>query len=318
MTQNRIALILGATGSIGSEVARRLSARGWSVRALARNPAGLAARDARFEWHQGDAMVAKDVLAAAQGAQLIVHAVNPQSYHNWGGLVLPMIDNTISAARASGARILLPGTVYNFGPDAFPVLSETSEQRPLTRKGAIRVELERRLRLAATDGVRSLVVRAGDFFGPGANNNWFSGAIVKPGKPLRTIYYPGKPGIGHQWAYVPDVAETMVRLLEQEERLAPFSSYAMKGHWDADGTHMISSIRRVVNDPAFKVRAFPWWALPIMSPFSEMFREVLEMRYLWQQPLCMDNTPIVATLGEEPLTPWDDAVRTTLTSMHCI
>lgn len=53
-------------------------------------------------------------------------------------LVLPMIENTISTPRASGARILLPGTIYNYGPDAFPVLREDSPQHASTHKGKIR------------------------------------------------------------------------------------------------------------------------------------------------------------------------------------
>ena len=77
-------------------------------------------------------MCASDVLAAAQGASVIVHGVNPPGYQNWGELVLPMIDNTIAAARAVGARILMPGTIYNFGPDAFPLLVEESNQQPQT------------------------------------------------------------------------------------------------------------------------------------------------------------------------------------------
>ena len=221
MTDTRMALVLGATGSIGGEVARQLAARGWKVRALHRDPATLTDRDDRFEWIKGDAMNQQDVMAAAKGAQIILHAVNPPGYRNWAGLVLPMIDNTIAAARASGARIVLPGTVYNYGPNAFPLLRESSSQEPLTHKGAIRVELERRLQAASSDGVRSLVVRAGDFFGPGSTgNSWFSGGIVKPGKPVRAMFYPGKAGIGHQWAYVPDVARTMVRLIEKEHATA--------------------------------------------------------------------------------------------------
>jgi predicted amino acid dehydrogenase len=38
MTANQTALVLGATGGIGGEVARLLLARGWNVRALYRNP----------------------------------------------------------------------------------------------------------------------------------------------------------------------------------------------------------------------------------------------------------------------------------------
>ena len=66
--------------------------------------------------------------------------------------------------------------------------------------------MERRL---AAAGVPVLIVRAGDFFGPGAGNNWFAQGLVKPGRPLASVTLPGDPGIGHQWAYVPDVAETV-------------------------------------------------------------------------------------------------------------
>lgn len=312
----RIALVLGATGGIGGEVARRLVARGWHVRALQRNPDALPHRNTAFDWMRGDAMVREDVVSAAQGAELIVHAVNPPSYKNWAGQVLPMIDNTIAAARASGARIVLPGTVYNFGPDTFPVLRETAAQAPLTRKGKIRVELERRMQAASADGVRSLIVRAGDFFGPQTRNTWFAGALVKPGKPVRIVTHPGAAGVGHQWAYLPDVAETMLRLIEQGDRIPDFAVYHMRGHWDADGTQMAASIGRAVGRPV-KTRAFPWWALPMLSPFSEMLREMREMRYLWQQPVRMDNAKLVQTLGAEPHTPWDEAVGATLRSLGC-
>jgi hypothetical protein len=92
----------------------------------------------------------------------------------------------------------------------------------------------------------------------------------------------------------------------------------MRGHWDADGTRMVGAIKRSVDQPKVKVRAFPWWVLPLMSPFSELFREMREMRYLWKEPIRMENAPLLATLGEEPHTPWDEAVKTTLTSLHCI
>ncbi len=319
MSNERIALVLGATGGIGGEVARQLSRHGWQVRALHRQPAHLTQRDERFEWRQGDAMNRDDVIAAASGAKLIVHAVNPPGYRNWAALVLPMIDNTIAAAQASGARILLPGTLYNYGPDALPLLTETSPQNPVTRKGAIRVELERRLKDATENGVRSLVVRAGDFFGPGSTgNSWFSSGLVKPGKPVRTLFYPGKRGTGHQWAYVPDVAQTMVRLVERERTLPAFATYHMQGHWDSDGTRMISAIKHAVDRPHAKVYAFPWWALPVIAPFSETFRELREMRYLWREPVRMDNASLLSVLGEEPHTPWNEAVKTTLNALHCL
>jgi nucleoside-diphosphate-sugar epimerase len=76
------------------------------------------------------------VRRAAEGVNVIVHAVSPPGYRGWGKVVLPMTDNTIAAAEAVGARIVLPGTIYNYGPDAFPDLREDSPQHAPTEKGA--------------------------------------------------------------------------------------------------------------------------------------------------------------------------------------
>jgi nucleoside-diphosphate-sugar epimerase len=305
------ALVLGATGGIGGEVARLLQARGWKVRALNR----AQKQGDGLDWIVGDAMNRDDVVRAAQGVQLIVHAVNPPGYRNWGQLVLPMIDNTIAAARASGARILLPGTVYNYGPGVLPHIYEDAPQRPVTRKGAIRVEMERRLK---DSGLPVLVVRAGDFFGPKAGNNWFAQGLVKPGKPVTAISNPAAPGVGHQWAYLPDVAETMVRLVEQGDKLPQFACYQMEGHWDADGSQMPAAIARAAGKPGMKVSAFPWWLTWVAAPFVPVFRELREMRYLWRQPVRMSNARLLAVLGSEPHTPLDIAVRHTLEGLGCL
>ncbi|MCM5555195.1 SDR family oxidoreductase [Pleomorphomonas sp. NRK KF1] len=313
----RITLVLGATGGIGGELASRLASGGWQVRALNRNP-DRAGKEDRFQWIKGDAMVAADVATAAEGASLIVHAVNPPGYSDWDKLVLPMLDNTIAAAEANGARIVLPGTVYNYGPDAFPVIAEDAPQNPLTRKGKIRREMERRLKAAAGRGkARVLIVRAGDFFGPRAANNWFSQGLVKAGSRPRSIGYPGKRGIGHQWAYLPDVAETMARLVEHDG-LADFESFHMDGHWDADGTKMTEAIRHALDDPFLPVKSMPWWLMRLASPFVPFLREVMEMRYLWQVPVRLDNARLVATLGAEPRTPLDKAIRATLIGVGCL
>ncbi len=94
------AFILGATGGIGHEVATALHRHGWQINALHRDPAKAASHGNApwIHWVKGDAMNAEEVTKAAKGASVIVHAVNPPGYRNWGKLVLPMVDNTIAAA----------------------------------------------------------------------------------------------------------------------------------------------------------------------------------------------------------------------------
>ena len=209
---------------------------------------GVARREqGGIEWVEGDALQAADVMAAAQGCSVIVHAVNPPGYRRWAEWVLPMIDNTIAAAQAQGATVVLPGTVYNYGPDAFPLIAEDAPQNAHTPKGRIRVELEQRLASAAQAGrMKAIVVRAGDFFGPRAGNNWFSQGMVKPGRAVRSVNTPAAPGVGHQFAYLPDVARTMAELLGRRDTLPAFASFHMAGHWDATGTALAEAVQRAV------------------------------------------------------------------------
>ena len=314
---SRIALVLGASGGIGGESALALWQHGWKIRAFSRT-ASPSSGSPEWEWVKGDALDRGSVLTASAGVQAIVHAVNPPGYRNWAELVLPMIDNTISAAKASGARILLPGTIYNYGPDAFPVLREESPQNATTHKGRIRIELEKRLRDAARQGVRSLIVRFGDFFGPKPGNNWFSQGIVSPGGPLKSITNPGGNGVGHDWAYLPDAGEAFAQLMEREAELEDFAMFHFRGFWDKDGTEMIAAIRRVTGKPSLPVKNLPWFFFKLASPFNETFRELYATRPLWTTPIQLDNTRLVRFLGKEPHTDLDRAVGTTLGALGCL
>jgi nucleoside-diphosphate-sugar epimerase len=304
----KTALVLGATGGVGGETARALKAHGWTVRALARRP--MAGADG-LEWVVADALDAGEVRRAAQGVATIVHAVNPPGYRNWGALALPMLDNTIAAARATGARVSLPGTIYNFDPRETPVAVESSMQRPNTRKGRIRAEMERRL-----GEVRSLVLRAGDFFGPRAGNNWLSQGMVKPAKPVKSILYPGARGVGHNWAYLPDVGETFARLLDRDAELPEQARFHFEGYWDPDGSQFVAAIREAAGNPDAKLHRLPWALLPLIAPFNATMREMIEMRTFWEHPLRLDNHAVAAFLGEEPHTPLVEALRVTLRALH--
>lgn len=315
---NRTALVLGATGGVGGAVAAALARQGWMVKALVRDPAKAAAeaKGRQPQWIAGDAMNRADVVAAAIGVDAIVHAVNPPGYSDWDRLVLPMMANTIAAARAAGgARVVLPGTIYNFDPATTPVIDADTPQSPRTRKGAIRVLLERLLEDAAPD-VPSLIVRAGDFFGPGARASWFAQAFVKPGKPVRSLSNPATSA-GHSWAYLPDLAEAIVRLMDASDRLEAFERVQFGGYCDTDGTGMINAVRRSVGRDV-PVRKFPWWLMRLAAPLGGFPREVVEIEPYWRHPVRLVNHRLVELLGVEPRTPLEMAVGRTLSALGCL
>jgi nucleoside-diphosphate-sugar epimerase len=166
------------------------------------------------------------------------------------------------------------------------------------------------------------VVRAGDYFGPRASSNsWFSQGMLKPGRPPRLVLNPARRGAGHQWAYLPDVAATMVALIGKRARLEAFADFHMAGHWDADGDAMARAITRTLQRHGGRSPAtirFPWWLARLAAPFDATMRELLEMRYLWEQPVRMENRKLLAVLGSEPHTPLDQAVEATMAGLGCL
>ncbi|MGJ5179553.1 NAD-dependent epimerase/dehydratase family protein [Bradyrhizobium oligotrophicum] len=307
------ALVLGLTGAIGGAIAAALARRGFAIRALTRRPAGSRpAPGFAVDWRDGDARDAAAVRAAAEGVSLIVHGVNPPGYARWREDALPMLANTIAAAKAAGATILFPGNVYVYSSASPALVNETTPRRPTTRKGQVRLEMEEMLEQAARDGVPVIAIRAGDFFGPGVGNSWFAQALAKGGLRAKALQRLTQRGIGHAWAFVPDLAETFARLVDIGAGLPAYTVVNFAGHYDASGHDMTDAVRRVTGRPDLPVKPFPWIMLWLAAPFVRFMREALEMRWLWKQSLALDNRKLVGLLGTEPHTPRDEAVRAAL------
>lgn len=197
-------------------------------------------------------------------------------------------------------------------------MKEDSPQRATTHKGTIRIALEKLLETGAQGGVRSLIVRFGDFFGPKPGNSWFSQGMVKARQSVTAISYPGRSGVGHDWAYLPDAGEAFARLMDRDADLETVARFHFKGHWDKDGTEMIGAIRRAVGRPSLKVKSIPWFLFRLLSPFNETMRELYATRPLWAQPIELDNRKLVSFLGNEPHTSLDEAVSASLRGLGCL
>lgn len=267
---------------------------------------------------KGDALNADDVMTAAKVADVILHGVNPPGYKNWDTLAMPMLENSMNAAVNANARLVFPGNVYTFSNQAPELIDERTPHDPQTVKGKIRLQMEQYLRRRSAEGARVLIVRAADFFGPNSPGSWFSNIMVKTGKPLKSVTYPGQSEIGHSWAYLPDLAATIVALAAREDRLPDFDCFHFKGHQFDRGIEIAELVCKVAGLPGSRISSFPWAVVNLTAPFVRLFREVKEMRYLWQRPLALDNRKLVSFLGHEPHTPIEQALRHTLTSMRTI
>ena len=305
-------LILGAAGRLGQVLASTFADAGWNVLAQARKPLPAAlVGHRRVRPVSCDATDVAALSTAAQGASVIVNALNPP-YTEWDRLALPLADAALAVARASGALLMLPGNVYNFGRELPPLLTPATAERGDTPKARIRIEVEARLGAAVHDGVDSVVIRAGDFFGGPGAGTWFDMAMASKLGAGRFVY-PGKPDIGHAWAYLPDLAQVFVRVAAQRAQLCGHHRLHFAGHTLTGNA--LKAVAEAVVGRTLRTNNLPWGIIRLFAPFKPMWRELLVMRYLWERPHALDDAALRSLIGAMPQTPLPAALRGALAEL---
>ena len=324
MQHHNTVLILGARGRFGLTAARAFAQAGWRVLAQTRPGATLPSAesgdllsDRSLQWLQVDLYNTAALAQAAQGADVVVHALNP-AYTNkaWQEQVLPMTDAAIALTRALGATLMVPGNIYNFGPSMPVLLREGTPQVAKTVKGQVRIALEQRLQHS---GVRSIVLRAGDFFG-GGRGTWFDTAMVKNIR-KGAFTYPGPKDVSRAWAYLPDLARTFVAVAEKRAMLPDFEVLHFAGHritgqrWLDVLTPVARAQGWIKADATLRLSGLPWPIIRIGALVLPTWDALLEMRYVWQVQHALANDKLCALIGEEPHTSLGQAAQLALADL---
>jgi nucleoside-diphosphate-sugar epimerase len=304
MTQPRSSvLILGAKGRLGQIATQAFLQDGWQVRAFARSwPEGN--DHPNLHCLTGDALDSAQLNAAAKGCDVILHALN-LPYAQWHKGLAPLTRNVIETGLASGATVMIPGNTYNFGAAMPAVLQETTPQRPTTRKGLLRLEMEQAFQAATAQGLRTIILRSSDFMQAEQTGNWFdthmTGKLAKG-----RLSYPGPLDRKHSWAYVPDLARLFVMLAAKRHDFAPFETFGFAG-FALTGRELAQALETQM-DQALTINAIPWAALRLAGPVNPMMREIIEMRYLWQVSHTIDGSKLARALPAFRPTPLPEAL----------
>ena len=303
-------LVLGALGGVGKAVAKAFVRHGWRVIGLVRP--GKSGLPDGVEAVTADLFDAAAVARASGSVDVVFNGLNAP-YPVWPTQALPLYTAAADIAEALDARQIYPGSVYNFGAGMPPELTPDTPFAPTTVKGRIRVAIEAMFRERADAGrLRTLVVRAGDFFGEGAAKSWMHVVVAKEmakGK----ITAPGGYDTVHAWAYLPDLAETIVRLAEMESGLGVYEVFHFEGH-NLTMRQLRDAARTAVGRKMTLSR-LPRLVFPLMGLFDPMMKATIEMLYLWDVPHALkdvkkDGKTLAQAVGPLPHTPLVEALKT--------
>lgn len=296
-------IVLGAKGRFGRAAISAFLEAGWQVRAFARSWDGVEIKS-DIERITGDAFDNTSIAIAAQDCDVIVNALNPP-YPLWVRDLPRLTEAVIGSAKATGATIMLPGNVYNYGANMPANLTETTPHNPTARKGRLRVEMEQSYADAAKQGVQTIILRAGDFVEREKTGNWFDSHIagkIAKGK----IMYPGPLDQPHAWAFLPDLARAVVGLAAKRDAFAKFEEFCFPG-FTLTGTMLIEAMERA-SGQTLKISKMPWPLIRLLGLVMPQMREVSEMEYLWNVPHGLDGTKLAKALPDFQATKLDVAI----------
>lgn len=309
-------LVLGARGRLGQALVIAFSRAGWTVLAQVRPgaslalPPGPAAQSIRRI--ESDLRDPEALAAAAAGTAVVVNALSPGDYGRraWAREVPVQIAFALAVTRRLGATLMQPGNVYPYGRSLPARLDEQTPFAADTHHGRLRQRLEEDLQRVACDGdPRSIVIRAGDFYGTGTGS-WLDLVMLRNWQ-RRQLVLPGDRAIVHAWAYLPDLAATFVRVAQVRDRLPAFARLHFGGH-AVTGNDWVQAL-----DPDGGLRVSPlnWAGVALAGLVSAKLRAVLEMRYLWQRPHELVNDRLVELIGAEPHTPFAIAAHAAVAAL---
>ena len=313
-------LILGANGRFGQAATQAFAQAGWRVLAQMRRApvAPLPAGAIALALPLADTAA---LCAQAGTVHAVVHAVNPV-YTRWNAEAMPALQQGMAAAQALGALFMLPGNVYNFGETMPPLLAEDTPQRASNDKGRMRVAMENALRdrsaqdsaQGSTQGLRSVVIRAGDFYGCGSGS-WLDQAIVKSIRQGKLVY-PGPLDLPHAWAYLPDLARAFVAAAARPP-LQAFETLHFTGH-TLTGRELLAALQAAAEtlglrpSRGWRTGNMPWSLIRAVGLMHPPWRELARMSYLWRVPHALSGDALARAVGPLQATPLQQALRASL------
>ncbi|WP_410590498.1 NAD-dependent epimerase/dehydratase family protein [Amycolatopsis sp. lyj-23] len=292
-------VVIGA-GSIGTNVARLLAARGDRVRIVTRSGSGP--EHPLIERVAADASDPARLTELSRGADVLYHCANPPSYTQWERLLPPLQTAVIAAAKATDAVLALTGSLYAYGRRPDGRMTEHTPMAATGHKGRLR---KRMWEQALAAGIRTVEVRGSDYIGKDAAGIY--ALLIRPALTKgRTAWITGRLDVPHTFTVNTDMAQALVTLAGDER------AWGRPWHVPSPPALTIRELAgryaAAAGRPPIKLIQLPRFVMRTAGLVVPIAREMAEMDYQWYEPFRMDATETAATFGLTA-TDVDTAVR---------
>ena len=302
--------ILGANGVIGRELARALPAYTDRVRQVSRHPRAV---------NPGDELVPADLLDAEATARAVAgsevaYLVAGLRYDLkvWREEWPRVMRNVIDACSRHGTRLVFFDNVYAYGW-VRGRMTEDTPTRPTSRKGEVRAHIATMLLDEVRAGrLQAMIVRAADFYGPGATQSLTHATVFDRLRAGKTPQWIGNPRAVHTFTFTPDAGRATAALGNLSDAYghvwhAPTSAEPITGE------SFVRQACELAGRP-YALQVAPAWVLRAMGLFVPVLRENREMMYQFEHDYRFDSRRTEERLGMSP-TAYHDGIAQTVAAL---
>jgi nucleoside-diphosphate-sugar epimerase len=297
--------ILGAGGSVGSELAKELKHYTEKIRLVARNPQKVNESDELFKC---DLVNPDQVKNAVKGSEVVYLVAGlPYRYKIWKEQWPLVMRNVLDACKVFKSKLVFLDNIYLLDPGEMGFITEKSTVAPSSKKGNVRKEIaEMILREAEAGMIDAIIARAPDFYGPAIQNGALNMAVLKPMiKGKKANWFCSIDNI-HTFMWTPDGAKGLAILGNDK------SAYGQIWHLPTSSEQW--TIRQFINaiaeylDVEPRVQVAGRALTRILGLFDPTMREFVEMLYQYDRDYIFDSTKFEQQYNIQP-TQVKEAIR---------
>ena len=278
--------ILGANGTIAQELSKQLPGYTNQIRQVSRNPKKVNAADELFK---ADLLSYEQTEKAVAGSE-IVYLLAGLKYDIkvWQDQWPRVMRNVIDACKKHNSKLVFFDNVYPYGL-VNGTMTEETPFNPTSKKGEVRAKIATTL----LDEIKNknldgMIVRAADFYGPGALLSLTHSMVTENLKKGKGSQWIGDIKKIHTFSYTPDAGKT-VALLGNTPSAYNQTWHSLTSKEKMTGEEYVRIACDLMNKP-YKVMSLPKFGVRLLGVFVPVLKEFVEMMYQFENDYIFDST----------------------------
>ena len=297
--------ILGANGTIGSELAKELTTYTDKIRLVGRNPKRINDTDELFPADLSDG---QQVERAIEGSEVVYLLVGfDYKLKVWQDKWPRLMRATVDACIKHHAKLVFFDNVYLYDKNAIPHMTEDSPVNASSKKGKVRQQIAEMMMNEIKNGkLEGLIARSADFYGPHNEKSVLQEMAYKNMKKGKSPMWMIDADKIHSFTYTPDAAKAVA--------IVGNTADAYNQLWHLPTSEEKITARQIIDlfnkemGMSKKIKLMPMWMLKLLGIFIPILREMPEMMYQNDRDYYFDSSKFNKRFSFTP-TSYQDGVK---------